>query len=392
MAFVHSVPISAKKFTQKDLEVSKKYVNPEVYPGLYDNAKLRKGLRYIDRRIMNIEDINVDVAAIFTGLDLKDYANNHFVTQAAAIRLNGRGENSDAVIADINTNGYELSHWPISVTLCPNDEDMILDGRTRLEALKLAGFTNVIVDYYTCETWDVYFIEAIKRNPPQKPRSPMKKEDIIASCNVAIERGWMKKDPDEISERVREITGNTISYNTLQKIIHNVMYGSSYTSAVLSLDEDKAAAWLKRNGYIDNDKGNGIYYKVVSASAWTKAVAATADRLVDELEGNGKKVKELRVILHTGTLDGADPVKSWQGKIDSFRTGWKENINNIEKAFFSESTRRATIKLYGVIPAVSALSNLYPMDKLVMFHVGKLKDKSFAQINLEEELEDTLLA
>jgi hypothetical protein len=392
MTLVHSVPTSAKKFTQKDLEITQLYVNPLVYPGLYDNTKLRKGFRYIDRRIVPIEDINLDVASIFTGLDLKDFANNHFVTQSAAIRLNGRGEHADQVIADINENGYELSHWPISVSLCPNNEDMILDGRTRLEGLKLAGFTNVIVDYYTCDSWDAYFSEAFKRNPPPKPRSPMKKEDIIAHCNVAVERGWIQRNPNDISARIKEVAGNAINYNTLQKIIHNVMYGSSYTSSVLSLDEDKATNWLKRNGYIDNDKNNGIYYKVVSASAWTKAISSTANKLCDELEANGKKVKELRVVLHTGTLDGADPEKSWQGKIDSFRSGWKQDISNIEKSFFKDSTRRAVIKLYGVIPAVGSLSNLYPMDKLVMFHVGKLKEMSFAEINLEEELEDTLLS
>jgi hypothetical protein len=388
---VHSVPTSAKKFLQSHLDVSLLYVNPKVYPGLYDSKELHTGMKYVDRRIVPIDEIELDVGSIFTGLDLKGFGNNHFVTQNAAIRLNGRGENADAVIADINANGYELSHWPISVALCPNNEDMILDGRTRLEALKLAGFSNVIVDYYTCNSWDAYFSEALKRNPLPKPRSPMKKEDVISHCNISIERGWLKRDPVAITARVKEVAGNTISYNTLQKIIHSVMYGFSHTASVLSLDENKGASWLKQCGYIDNDKNNGIYYKVVSASAWTKAVGAAADYLC-ELEDNGKKVKELRIVLHTGTLDGADPVKSWQGKIDSFRDGWKNDINNIDRAFFEDSTRRDKIRLYGAIPAVGILSNVYPMDKLVMFHVGKLKDSSFTQINLDEEMEDALLA
>ena len=391
MNIVHSVPISAKKFTQTDLELVNLYVNPSVYPGLYSNSQLRNGFKYIGRRIMDIDDINLDVADIFTELDLKGYGNNNFVTQSAAIRQNGKGVNADKVEASITADGYELCHIPISVANCPNKQDMILDGRTRLSQLKILGFTNVIVDYYTCDNWDSYFLEGIKRNPIEKPRSPMKKEDIITNCNVAIKNGWMKREVADIDVRLKEIAGNTINYYTKQKIIHNVMYGVGHTSSVLSLDETTATNWLKRNGYIDNEKDNGIYYKVVSASAWSKAITSAADKLIDELEANGKKVKELRIVLHTGTLDGANPSASWQGKIDSFRSGWKSDLHNIEKAFFTDSSRRAVVKLYGAIPAVAELSSLYPMDRLVMFHVGKLKTMSFSEIAAEEQLNEELL-
>jgi hypothetical protein len=389
-AIVHSVSLSLKEFTPEHLKLSKLYVNLSVYPGLYDNKKLNKGFKFIDRRIISIEDINLDIDDIFTELGMKGYGEGVAFLQSAAIRANSRGENADKVQSSIVSDGYELNHLPISVALCPNKKEMILDGRTRLELLKKMGFKNVIVDYYECDSWDNYFKEAIKRNPIDKPRSPMKKEDIIAHCNVAVDRGWIKREAAEIEYRIKEITGNGVNYNTMQKIICNVMYGAGHTASVLSLSEETSINWLKRYGYIDNDKGNGIYYKVVSASAWSKAISSAAQYL-DDLEANGKKVKELRIVLHTGTLEGADPTKSWQGKIDSFRTGWKEDLSNIAKAFFSESIRRATIKLYGVIPAVGALSNIYPMDKLVMFHVGKLKDMSFNQINLDEELEDALL-
>lgn len=390
MNIVHSVPISAKKFTQKDLDLVNLYVNPLVYPGLYSNKELREGFKYVDRRIVDIDDINLDVQDIFNEMDLKEYGNNNFVTQSAAIRANGKGANADKVDASIVADGFELSHAPISVAHCPNKQDMILDGRTRLNQLKQLGFTNVIVDYYTCDSWNAYFLEGIKRNPPEKPRSPMKKEDIITNCNVSIKNGWMKREVGDIENRIKEIAGNSVNYYTKQKIVHNVMYGVGHTSNVLSLDETTASNWMKRNGYIDNDKDNGIYYKVVSASAWSKAITASADKLCEELEANGKRVKELRIVLHTGTLDGADPSASWQGKIDSFRNGWKSDLHNIEKAFFADSARRATIKLYGAIPAVAELSGLYPMDRLVMFHVGKLKTMSFSEIATEEALDEEL--
>jgi hypothetical protein len=384
MSPVHSVPLSAKRFIPEDLKLSLLYVNPIVHPGLYDK-KLTGDLKFVDRRIMSIKDIEFDTGKFFTEVDLKLGPNNSQQTQSTAIRANGVGENADDVTNDINTNGYELSHIPISVARCPNDKDMILDGRTRLYYLLKMGFTNVIVDYYTCASWETYFTQGLVRNPKQKPYSPMKKEDVIGNCHFAIKSGWIKKNPTDISKHVRKIAGNTFAYNILQKIIHNVMYGESHTAAVISLSDDTAKAWLKRNGYFDNDKGNGIYYKVVSASAWTKAIAAAA-KTHNELLENGCRVKELRIILHTGTLEGADPIKSWQGKIDTFRTGWRENLTDISRAFHTEYTNRAIIKVYGVIPAVGSLSEQHPMDKLVMFHVGKLKEKSFAEINLEESI------
>jgi hypothetical protein len=390
MNIVHSVPISAKKFTQKHLELSNLYFNPSVYPGLYSNTELGDDFRYVDRRIVDINSITLDDYDIFTDSDLKGYANNIGFTQIAAIRAHGRGENADKVDASIAAEGFELSHAPISVAQCPNKKDMILDGRTRLAQLKKLGFTNVIVDYYICNSWNAYIVEGAKRNPPAKPRSPMKKEDIITHCNVAVKNGWMKREVGEIENRIKEIAGNLINYYTKQKIIHSVMYGVGHTSSVSSFDETTASNWMKRNGYIDNDKDNGIYYKVVSASAWSKAITASADKLCEELEANGKKVKELRIVLHTGTLDGADPSASWQGKIDSFRNGWKSDLHNIEKAFFTDSSRRATIKLYGAIPAVAELSGTYPLDRLVMFHVGKLKTMSFSEIATEQALDEEL--
>lgn len=383
MSITHSVPLSAKQFTENDLAISLLYVNPQVYPGLYDNSQLREGFRYVTRKIMNIDDIIDDLDAAFNGIDIKALGQNNLTYQHQAIRANSRGENADDVDASINGAGYELCHVPVSVCRCPNGSDMRMDGRTRLTFLRSVGFKNIIVDYYESDTWEAYFIEAIKRNPPSKPRSPMKKEDIVTHCNIAIEKGWMKREPDDIIKRVRDISNCMIKSNTLDKIVHSVMYGTGHTSAVLSLNEDSAKNWLRTNGYFDNDKDNGIYYHVVSSSAWTKAIKSASDKYNDLIE-DGRKVKELRVVIHTGTLEGANPATSWKGKIDAFRNGWKQDLTSIETALFTDYSRRPVIKLYGAIPAVSMLSAEYPMDRLVMFHVGQLKNKDFSEIDMED--------
>jgi hypothetical protein len=385
MNSVHTVPLSAKIFTDKDLQISLKYVNPEVYPGLYDNKVLPKGFKYIKRKLMTPHNILCTTEEAQTL-----YGKDNFVTQHYAIRMSGRGSEYNKVLACLNNVGFELCHNPISVALAPDGKLWAIDGRTRLQCLKEAGFTNVIVDYYECTEWSSFYTEAVKRNPIARPRSPMKKADIISNCNYSIKKGWITRDYDSIISHVKELTGNALSNNVMQKIIQNVLYGVGYTGEVSAFDEKSANNWLRDNGYRDNVNNNGIYYKVVSASAWSKAIVSVADKLCDELEANGMRVKELRVILHTGTLDGADAIKSWQGKIDSFRSGWKSNVDNIEKAFFDESVRRPIIKLYGAIPAVKEISYLYPMDKLVMFHVGALKTMSFAEIFKQEEEDNSI--
>ena len=64
MSITHAVPLSEKIFTQEHVEISKQYVNPKVWPGLYDNKALKinfKTLKFIDRRIMDIKDMLYDI-------------------------------------------------------------------------------------------------------------------------------------------------------------------------------------------------------------------------------------------------------------------------------------------------------------------------------------------
>jgi hypothetical protein len=385
MALSHSVPLSAKKFTEADRLKTLQYYNPQVWPGLYSN--LPDGMRFVGRVIMEIKDIELDFDL---DADDKEFYNNFFVSQHGAFRIYGVGENADDVKASLNEHGYELSHIPMSVAKI-HGKQMILDGRTRLWALKDAGFETVIVDLYEIDEWKIYFREGLRRNPRPRPSSPMTKAEVINNCNVRIENGWLKRDWDEIIDYVDDVTDKSFKPEVCKKIAHNVMYGIGYSASVLSLGKESATAWLKRNGYIDNVSNNGIYYEVFASSAYSKAVAGAAGRIL-ELEAEGKTVKELRIVIHTGTLEGSNPIISWEDAVDSFRQGWKNDLNNIGKYFFGTTDLSSRIKLYGVIPAVKQLAELYPMDKLVMFHIGSLKTKSFSDIRTENGLDDALAA
>lgn len=381
MQLSYSVPLSAKEFTEVDRLKSLQYYNKETWPGLYTN--LPKGMRYVDRFIVKIEDIVLDVS---TDGDAKKIYNNFFMKQSGAIRMYGVGENANEVYTSLKEHGFELSNQPISVAGI-HGFNMILDGRTRLWGLKNAGFENVIIDLYEIDEWEIYFREGLRRNSRPRPSSPMTKADVVNNCNNAIENGWLKREWDDIMAYVNDVTDKSFATNVCRKIAHNVMYGIGYSASVLTINKEVAKVWLKQNGYQDNVNNNGIYYEAFASSAYSKAVAGAAGRLA-ELEEEGKTVKELRIVIHTGTLEGSNPIISWEDAVDSFRRGWTDDLNHIGKYFFGADDLGSRIKLYGAIPAVVQLSQLYPMDKLVMFHVGPLKNKLFSKIRLEDVVEE----
>ena len=376
MEITHSVPLSAKCFTQEHLDLSLEYININVYPGLYAKSHLPKNIEFVKRRIMNISDIVID--------DVDDDAKK-FVTQGEFIRAYGRGQFADDVHASIEEQGFKLCKVPISVAYCLDKLVKLLDGRTRLEKLIKSGFTNVIVDYYKCDDNDSFSKMAQLHNSVSDPYSPHTKADIVVNCNHAIEKGWIDRKYDSILARVKEIAPNSFSKQVINKIILNVLDGDGHTSRVHSFTEAKATDWLKRNGYHDNEKGNGIYYKVIGCgSAVPAGITGVANYLQRDLVGCN--VKELRVVLHTDTLDGSCPEESFKGKIDRFRANWDRSLDEIKDTFFPGSKISRVARLYGAVPAVVALSEVYAMDKLIAFHVGKLKDKLFSEIDAENNL------
>ena len=378
---VHSVPLSAKTFTEKDLEISKKYICPDVYPGLYQESELPKGVKYIDRRIMAIKDILLDVEDEF---DIKKQFTKLNLMQTMLIRQYGRGSNADDVFASLSSQGFKLDKIPMSVAKCPDNKDYIQNGRTRLEKLMQEGFTHVIVDYYTCSSWDSFAKMAQITNFVEDPYSPHTKGDIITHCNHAIKMGYIKREYNDIRDRILEIAPNSFKPATINKMTLNVLQGDGHTSAVLAFTEKTAKDWLKTFGYHDNVNNNGIYYKVLSTQFHSKALTIAARYLCNDLAGCN--VKELRIVLHTDTLDGADPEVSWKSKIDNFRNKYRNAMSDLREAYYIDPKPRYTIKLFGAIPAVQSLQEQYPMDKLVMFHVGKLKDSTFSEIDTESNL------
>jgi hypothetical protein len=381
---VHSVPLSAKKFTKQDLEISLKYISTDVYPGLYSDDELPKGTKFVGRKLMNINDINISLE---DNIDSKLDTDKLFMSQDP--REFGRGIDADKVQASIEAYGFKLSKIPMSVSLLLDGKDYIVNGRTRLEKLMKEGFTNVIVDYYTSCSEDAFSRMTVYTNGVEDPSSPHTKGDIIKHCNHAIAMGWIKAEYDSIMKRIEEVAPGSFTWQTNNKMALVVCGSQGRTNKVVSLSESKAKDWMQKYGYIDNVKNNGIYYKIISTSFYSKAITMAAKYLMHDLKG--LHVKELRLVLQTDTLDGADPELSWKSKTDTFRNKYESSLRDIEQGYFNKFETRTTIKLFGVIPAVQSLAHLYPMDKLVMFHVGKLKDNTFSEIDTNDQEEENNL-
>jgi hypothetical protein len=384
MTVVLSVPLSAKKFSQEDLEVSKKYICPDVYPGLYNQNELPPGIKFIDRRIVPIDSFLLQPKEI----DDKKEAAKLFMFQDA--RFTSRGANADEVHESIEQYGFRLNCVPISVLKCPDKNEYIGNGKTRLEKLLKEDFENIIVDYYECTDWDSFGQFGVMSNPISDPYSPHTMLDIVSHCQKAIANGFIENTYDAIFKRAKFVSNGSFGDATLNKICLRVMEEKNAPQKLFHYNEESGKEWLERMGYHDNDKNNGIYYKIYSTEYFSKAFASLSAFYRGLVIDEGKKVKELRIILHTGTLDGSNPVGSWKSKIDKFRRHWNTIYDNIEFAFFEHPERSRKIKLYGALPAVASISNEYPLDRLVMFHTGKLKDKLFSDVDCEVGMDKAL--
>ena len=317
-------------------------------------------------------------------IDDKKDAAKLFMFQDA--RFTSRGANADKVHASIELYGFRLNCVPISILKCPDKNEYIGNGKTRLEKLLKEGFTNVIVDYYECSNWDSFSQFGVMSNPISDPYSPHTMLDIVSHCQKAIANGLIENTYDAIFKRAKFVSNGSFGASKLNEISLRVMEEKNAPQKLFHYNEESGKEWLERMGYIDNDKNNGIYYRVYSTEYWSKSFFALSNFFRNLVVKEGKKVKELRVILHTGTLDGSNPVASWKSKIDRFRTHWDGCYDNIEYAFFEHPERSRKIKLYGALPAVASIANEYPMDRLVIFHIGKLKDKLFSDLDNENAL------
>lgn len=391
MSVSHTVSLSEKTFTQKHLELSKIYVNPKVWPGLYNNKQIKefKTLKFVDRRIMAIKDITYDIPEDqlhqYPATMREFVIKNKQMIQTA--RANGRGAKAPDVWTSMRKFGYELSHIPMCVVQMMDGKNHFCDGRTRLEELLEQGFTHIITDFYTCSDWHTFTSFALFRNPTERPRSPQTLNDAITNGVQEIKSGRLKDNEEDVSAYVKRVTGDGYDDSNFGKIVKGILAGKSGQSS--SLNDKQAEEWLITNGYINNIKNNGIYYLVVSYASLASSILAASKEL-ERLITSGENVKKLRIVINPGTLKGADPEDSWKKMVDSFRKVYSESIELLRNSYFLNAKDMGIIELYGVIPNVHSLAQTYPLNKIVEFSVVFKKHKNFVDLDTQNGLTELL--
>jgi hypothetical protein len=369
------VPTTETAFTESQLEASINYINPAFYPDLYIKP-IYGSIEFLERKLMSMDDFRLDSGDAQT---IKDAKSQTISGKTQKARLLGVGVNRDEVHASLDK-GYLLNKVPPSVVNIFG-RDYLCNGRTRHEKLLAQGKTNMIVDYYRADSWDEFNFLAVMSNRASEPESPHTQMDVKYYCDEAMKSGDLNLDWDEIKERVEAIVGGTFSAQKKNKMVSDIYHGDNLSSNFIAYDQDIGKDFLIKNGYQDNISNNGIYYTMLSTQFHSKALTTVAKEY-DKLVSAGKPVKELRVCIQTGVLDGLDPVESWKKRIDLFVQKWHLQKNQMRQAWFTTNAKeKNNIILFGATPACVELAYKFPTNKLVLFNKGILADYSFAELD-----------
>jgi len=379
-----SVDINAfTAFHPEHLKTHKDLIVERAFPWLFGD-KLLKTLLYclIDR--VNIADINM------TGM---------FTSQG--VRAGGKNPKFKQIAQDIREFGFKLMHPAICLFRMPNGELIPMNGRTRLEILvHQHNFTNIIAIIYEAkpeyivngkisdEVLDDLSQFGLLANSHSDPQGDLQLEDVYLEVCNAIDRKWIEDTVNppgsadylvkQVTERVNAVCGEgCFSQGKRSRLIFRILNTNNPNFVVKSwTSKGLPQQWLKKNGYknvkptftLDED-GNevvdkrGIMYVCLSSATASKGIISAASTAFEF------KNYDIKIIVHTGTLEGYDLEECYENKVQAFRDFYNESLLEMGYGYFNrKSATKRPIELLGALPAVGSYFAEDPRcEKLVKY-------------------------
>ena len=342
--------IKQNKFTPQNLNDYKQLVPQAAYPELY-GADLPPQIRYTYTDLIDIDR-----------LEKTPYG---FVQK---YRAGDKNKKYDEIQRGISRNGFKLKYPAIAVFRAKNGDLHIITGYTRTDILERhCGFTNVIasiyegVDGYTKEEIeDAVSRCGIRFNTIHDEASTAEIQDVYRETESAIMLGWIEPTLTDITKRVEEVCGNGVfTDRTRSRLVYEIFNNHNPDQTVVAYDKGKSKDFLTRNKFLN---GNGVRYITYTTENQPKVLCAILDTAFNFPND------EIRIILHTGTLEGKgslDLERCFFDRVNGFKEFYESKLKSFSIVYFDgKLPSMSRVKLYGVLPSLSAIHDL---DKLVFF-------------------------
>ena len=337
------------EFTQEHLNTLESVRFKEAYPDVYGDS-IPGNMKYLRTEIVSVDDIDIN--------------NNYFVQSVRA----GANPAYDEIAQDIKKKGYSLAELPIQVmeNSQGNKSYYGLEGRTRYDIMAVAiGVKNVIVDVYAEADENSRLEFAFAQNNNKKPSGAATVEDAKVYIENLVKNGAIDVKTlscEEVFMAIQSklsIMGRRLKPTQLNTIVNDAMGVGAGKRLFTSFPKPEyAKAWLNDHGYVDTDE---LVYEPVASDHYK--FYERIFKLNARYSG-----KEVRMVIYSGTLDAKNPVKAWKRRNIEEKYNWDKYRAKIgEYSFGNSEYKEGNVYVYGAIPQAEALSDQYPLDKMVVF-------------------------
>ena len=365
-----AVPANQGIFTNEDLESCIELVKLEAYPHLY-GEELPKALTF---------------TGDFGIVDYQNAITQHsltYGTQQIGARRGTKNPNLTEIYNHIRDFGFKLRNPPICAFRTRKGEIFLINGRTRTELLVgKFQFDNIIVAFFeaTDGYTDQQVADAISQfgiiaNTDEDPSGPAQVFDVYEEVVHAIDQGWIPNPIDDfdaaekaVEHRIEVICGKG-RFTDLKRsqLKFQILNHFDPKNEVRWWNHHSAKGWMTQEAKYFNIepiyenqilKKRGIVYKLISASAAHKGILDVVYTAAQNPHS------EIRVVLHTGTLEGYDLDTCYDFRVLDFTKFYDEVLLKFGSVFFSgQKPDMSQVKVYGALPAIAPRHNL---KKLVL--------------------------